>query len=145
MTTTKYHGKQTVILYAAAVDTEPTVDLSGSSRTIEIDESGQEQDVSTRDDKVANGTAYLADAPQRTVNLDGLDTTPDSSRAWHDIQVADSGRVAIYPLGSSPSGLPYEIGNVVLTKRNYNSPHDNAARYQLSWRVSGAWTEGTTA
>ena len=144
MTTTKYHGKAAVLLYAAAFDTAPTVDLSGSSRTIEVDESGQEQDVSTRDDKVANGTAYLADAPQRAVNLDGLDTTPSNTRTWHNVKVADSGRVAVYPLGSSPTGLPYEIGNAVCTKRNLSSPHDNAAKYQLSWRISGAWTDGTT-
>lgn len=144
MASTKYNGKTTVVLYAATINTAPTIDLSGTSRTVEIDEAGQEQDVSTRDDKMENGTAYISDAPQRTINVDGLDTTPVAARTWHNIAVSDAGRIAVYPYGTA-AGSPYEIGNVVNTKRNYNSPHDNAAKWQLSFRVNGAWTNGTTS
>ena len=142
--TVKYHSKASVIMYAAAVDTAPTIDLSGSSREITIDEQGQEQDVSTRDDYVANATAFLTNPPQRKVGLKGRDTTPNTTRTWHNVAVSDNGRVAIYPLGSSPTGLPYEIGNVVCTNRAWNGPADNAADYTLDWRVNGTWTAGTT-
>lgn len=138
----KYHGMLTKLLYAAAVDTAPTVDLSGTSRTIEVDEQGSEQDTSTREDLLLNATSYLSGPPGRTVNLDGLDTRPVSSRTWHNVKVGDQGRVAVYPYGMSASS-PYEIGNVTCTARNYNSPHDNAAKYTVKWRVNGAWTEGT--
>lgn len=144
MPTTKYHGKTTVILYAATVDTAPTVDLSGSSRTISLQEQGNEIDVTTRDDAVANATASLSTPPSRTISLQGLDTTPDSSRDWNDINVQDEGRVAIYPFGTG-SSAPYEIGNVICTNRNYDSPYDNAATYQVDWRVNGTWTKGTVA
>jgi hypothetical protein len=144
MATTKYRGQQTVIMYAPTIDTAPTIDLSGSSRTIEVQEQGNEIDVSTRDDLIEGGQASLSTPPSRTINLQGLDTTPKASRTWHNIKVGDTGRAAVYPLGSSPSGLPYEIGNVVATNRNYSSPHDNAATYQVQWKVNGAWTEGTT-
>jgi hypothetical protein len=144
MATTKYHGKQTVLMYAATVNTAPTVDLSGSSRTISVNEQGQEIDVSTRDDLVADSTAYLTNPPQRSVQLQGLDTTPQNSRTWDSIDVGDTGRVAVYPLGSSPTGSPYQIGNVVCTQSNYSSPHDNAATYDVQWRVSGTWLDGTT-
>lgn len=145
MATTKYHGRATVLLYADAPDVAPDIDLSGSSRTIEIQQSGNQIDVSTRDDFMADSTAYLAAAPERTLNLQGLDTTPDSSREWNDITVGDIGRVAVYPEGMTGSGKPYEIGNVVCTNKNYNSPHDNAATYQVQWRVTGTWTSGVTA
>ncbi len=140
----KYHSKLSVLLYAATVDTAPTIDLSGSSRTITIDEAGQEQDVSTRDDYIANATAYITNPPQRKVSLKGRDTTPSNTRTWHNVAVSDTGRVAVYPIGSSPTGLPYEIGNVVCVNRSWNGPADNAADYGLDWRVNGTWTNGTT-
>ena len=145
MATTKYSGSGTVLLYGAAAGTAPTVDLSGSSRNIQVDEQGKEQEVSTRDDVVANSTAYLSGPPERTVSIDGLDTTPSASRTWHNVNVGDAGRVAVYPLGSSPSGLPYQIGNVIATNSSYDSPHDNAAKWTVKWRVNGVWTSGTTA
>lgn len=145
MPSQKYRGQGTVLLYAAAVDAAPTIDLSGSSRTIEVQEQGNEIDTTTRDDLVAGGTSSLASSPSRTINLQGLDTTPKASRTWHNVKVGDLGRVAVYPLGSSPSGLPYEIGNVVATNRNYASPHDNAATWQVQWKVNGAWDEGVTS
>jgi hypothetical protein len=144
MATTKYNSKASLIFYIGTVDTAPTIDLSGSSREITIDESGNKQDVSTRDDLVANSTAYLAFPPTRTVGVSGLDTTPNSSRTWNAILVGDSGRAAVYPLGSTPTGLPYHIGNVVCDKKSLNLPHDNAGKYQLEWTVSGTWTAGTT-
>jgi hypothetical protein len=141
---TKYNGKSACLMYAAAVDTAPTVDLSGSSREISIDESGNKQDVSTRDDYLANATAYLAFPPTRTVGLNGIDTTPNSSRTWNNVLVGDSGRVAVYPLGSSPTGLPYHIGNVVCEKKGLNIPHDNGGKFSLEWTVNSTWSSGTT-
>jgi hypothetical protein len=132
------------LLYASAVDTAPTIDLSGSSRNIQLQEQGQEQDVSTRDDYIANSTAYITNPPQRSITLQGRDTTPNSSRTWNNVDVSNAGRVAIYPLGSSPTGLPYEIGNVVCTNSSWTGPADNAAEYEIQWRVNGAWSTGTT-
>ena len=144
MATSKYNGKSSLLFYIGTVDTAPTIDLSGSSREITIDESGNKQDVSTRDDMVANSTAYLAFPPTRTVGLQGIDTTPNSSRTWNNIAVGDSGRVAVYPLGSTPTGLPYHIGNVVCDKKSLNIPHDNGGKYSLEWTVNGVWSSGTT-
>ncbi len=144
MTTTKYHGKYTVLLYAATINTAPTIDMSGTSRSVEVQEQGQDIDVSTRDDLLLDSTAYLVGPPQRSVQLQGLDTTPAASRTWHNVSIGDVGRVAVYPYGSSPSGQPYEIGNVTCTNRTYTSPHDNAATYNVQWRVTGPWTAGTT-
>lgn len=139
--TTKYSGKLTVLMYGAGAGTAPTVDLSGESRTTDVNQQGAEQDVSTRDDFLADATAYLANPPQRTIQHRGLDSY---ARNWHAVSVGAAGRVAVYPYGSSPTGYPYEIGNVVCTQANYSSPHDNAPSWDLQWRVNGTWTAGTT-
>jgi hypothetical protein len=143
MASVKYHGKNTVVLYAASPNTAPTINLSGSSRTVSVNQQGQEQDVSTRDDFIEDATQYLTNPPQRTIQLQGLDTTPANSRTWNDVDVGDQGRVAVYPFGSGANS-PYEIGNVVCTQSNYSSPHDNAATWDIQWRISGPWTKGTT-
>lgn len=142
MATTKYAGKDTVLMYAAAINTNPTIDLSGTSRTIEVQEQGNEIDTTTRDDMLEGGTSSIATPPSRSINAQGLDTTPTSSRKWKDVKVGDFGRVAVYPYGTTPT-YPYWIGNVVATNRNYNSAHDNGATWQLNWKVNGAWTDGT--
>jgi hypothetical protein len=144
MASQKYRGQTTVLMYAPAIDTAPTVDLSGTSRTIEVQEQGNEIDTTTRDDLVEGGQSSLATSPSRTINAQGLDTTPDASRKWHAISVGDLGRAAVYPMGKSV-GDPYEIGNVVVTNRNYSSPHDNAPTWQLNFKVNGAWTPGVVA
>jgi len=140
----KYHGQTTVLLYIGTVDTAPSTDLSGASREITVDEKGQEQDVSTRDDFIANATAYLANPPQREVKISGLDTKPSADRPWANIKVQDEGRIAVYPYGTASKSV-YEIGNVVCTGRNFSSPHDNAAKFELTWRVNGPWTAGAVA
>ena len=143
MASTKYRGQVTVMLYAAAINTAPTIDLSGSSRTIEIQEQGNEIDTTTRDDLVEGGQSSLATSPARTLNLQGLDTLlPSANRPWANIQVGDTGRVAVYPMGTT-TGDPYQIGNCVCTNRNFSSPHDNAPNYQLQFKINGAFTTGT--
>lgn len=141
MASVKYHGKTTKILWSDGYNTSPSVDLSGTSRTIGVQESGNTQDVSTRDDFLENGTSTLATPPERTINAQGLDTKPDTTRPWADINVSDEGTVAVYPYGDE-DGYPYWIGNAVVTNRNYESPHDNAATWQVQFRVNGAWTDG---
>lgn len=144
MASQKYHGGKTRILWAPTIDSAPTIDLSGSSRTIEVQESGNQIDVSTRDDFDEGGTSYLSSPPERTINLQGLDTTPDSSRTWNDIDVMDQGTVAVYPEGSAGTGKAFWQGNATVTNKNYSSPHDNGANYQLQFRVNGAWAQDVT-
>lgn len=138
----KYHGKRTVVLYAATINTAPTINLSGTSRSVEVPQQGNEIDVSTRDDFLEDATAYLVNPAQRAINLQGLDTLV--TRTWDDIDIGDTGRVAVYPYGVTANS-PYKIGNVVCTNSNYNSPHDNAAAWTINWRISGPWTAGVVA
>jgi hypothetical protein len=139
---TKYHGKLTAVYWTKTGGA--LTDISGASRQFGIEQSGNEQDVSTRDDLNEDATQYLVGVPGRTATLAGLDTTPHASRKWHDIKVGDTGQLLWYPLGTGGT-KPYEYGNATVTKASYASPHDNAATWDLAWRINTAISEGTTA
>lgn len=139
--TTKYHGKLTAVFWRETGGS--FIDVSGASRQFGVEQSGNEIDVSTRDDKNADATQYLVDVPGRTATLAGLDTTPAASRVWHDINIGDTGTLLWYPLGTSGTGKPYEYGDATVTKANYASPHDNAATWDLAWRINTALGSGT--
>jgi hypothetical protein len=141
MASTKYHGKVTAVYWKESGGS--FVDVSGASRQFGIDQSGNEIDVSTRDDKNADATQYLVDVPGRTATLAGLDTTPHASRVWHDLHIGDTGQLLWYPLGVGAS-KPYEYGDASVTKATYSSPHDNAATWDLAWRINTAIAEGTS-
>lgn len=130
----KYHGKDTLLFWIPTGGA--AIDLTGSSRSIEVDEKGNSIDVSTRDDLQANTRQKLADIPERTFNAGGLDTTPGSSRKWRTIKVGDTGSMLIYPMGTGTTGLPVEKAAAVILGRNFNSPHDNAA----AWKLNGEYT-----
>ena len=136
----KYHGKNTYVLWAPTVNTAPYIDISGSSRQVSIQEQAQSIDTTTRDDARENATSQLSTSPTRTVSVNGLDTTPGSSREWHKIKVQGEGTLAVYPNGKD-SGAPYEMGNVVCNNRNFDSPYDNTPTYQLDFGVKGVWND----
>lgn len=142
MATQKYLGSAALMFWIPTGGA--AIDLTGASRTFEWDEKGATIDVSTRDDKQANAKAKLADAPDRTFSASGLDTTPGSSRAWRTINIGDTGRMLMYPLGSVGT-KPFEFADGVISGRNFSSPYDNAATWKLDGELSTAFTQGSTA
>jgi hypothetical protein len=142
MPTTKYHGKNSALIYKKTGGS--AVDLSGSSRSIELDEQASEIDVSTRDDAVANSEAVLTGIPKRKLDIEGLDTTPQASRTWHDIALGDVGVACVYPNGTG-SGAYYESMNVTALGSNYKSPHDGPATWKVSWKVTSDPADGSVA
>jgi hypothetical protein len=141
MASTKYHGKLTAVFWKETGGA--FVDVSGSSRQFGIQQQGNEIDVSTRDDKNEDATQYLVDVPGRTASLNGLDTTPAASRTWRTISIGDTGQLLWYPLGTGAS-KPYEYADGTVTQSSYQSPHDNAATWDLAWRLNTAITEATS-
>lgn len=140
--TTKYLGSAALAFWVPTVGA--AINLTGASRSNEWDEKGNSIDVSTRDDKQANAKAKLADAPDRTFSIEGLDTTPSASRAWRTIKVGDTGSFLEYPLGSA-STMPVEIAAGVITGRNFKSPYDNAATWKLDADLNTAWVDSVVA
>lgn len=141
--TTKYHGKDLLIFWIPTGSA--AINLSGSSRSVEIDEKSSSIDVSTRDDLVANQRQKLADIPDRTWNAGGLDTTPGTSRLWRTIAPGDTGSLLMYPLGSTGTGKPVETATGIVNGRNFSSPHDNAATWKLDGELTSAIAATTTA
>lgn len=142
MALTKYLGSGALMFWIPTGGA--AIDLTGSSRTFEWDEKGASIDVSTRDDKVANAKAKLADAPDRTFSASGLDTTPGTTRLWRTINIGDTGTMLMYPLGSTGT-KPFEFAAGVITGRNFSSPYDNAATWKLDGDLTSAFTAGSTA
>lgn len=140
--TTKYLGSAALAFWIKTGSA--AINLTGASRSNEWDEKGTSIDVSTRDDKLANAKAKLADAPDRTFSIEGLDTTPSSSRSWRTIEVGDTGQFLQYPLGSA-SGAPVELASAVITGRNFKTPYDNAATWKLDADITTAWANSTVA
>lgn len=140
--TTKYLGSAALAFWIPTGGA--AIDLTGPSRSNEWDEKGNSIDVSTRDDKIANAKAKLADAPDRTFSIEGLDTTPNSSRAWRTIEVGATGSFLQYPLGSA-SGKPVEIANAVISGRNFKTPFDGPATWKLDAELNSAWSNSTVA
>lgn len=140
--TTKYLGSAALAFWIPTGGA--AIDLTGPSRSNEWDEKGNSIDVSTRDDKQANQKQKLADAPDRTFVIEGLDTTPKASRKWRTINVGDTGQLLQYPLGSG-SGNPVEIAGGVISGRNFKTVHDNAATWKLDVEINTTWAETTVA
>jgi len=138
--TTKYLGSAALAFWVPTG--QAAIDLTGPSRSNEWDEKGNSIDVSTRDDKQANAKAKLADAPDRTFSIEGLDTTPKSSRRWRTISVGDVGQFLEYPLGSG-TGNPCEVASAVITGRNFKTPYDGPATWKLDADLTTAWAETT--
>jgi hypothetical protein len=143
MASTKAHGKTTAVFWKKTGEST-YANISGSSRQFGFEESAQEQDVSTRDDLNENATQYLVGVPGRTATLAGLDTTPAASRVWRTIKNGETGSLLWYPLGTG-STRPYEFAEGVVTKDTYGSPHDNAATWDLAWRLNTAISEAVSA
>jgi hypothetical protein len=136
----KYHGKLTAVYWQETGGS--LVDISGTSRQFDVQQQGNEIDVSTRDDKNADATQYLVDTPGRTATLAGLDTK--NARQWDDIDIGDTGQLLWYPYGTG-AGKPYRYGQATVTQANYGSPHDNAANWNLAWRINTAVGKGTVS
>lgn len=137
----KYHGKLTAVFWKETGGS--FVNISGASRQFSVPQQANEIDVSTRDDKNEDATQYLVDTPGRTATLAGLDTTPQASRTWEDIDIGDTGTLLWYPLGTGAS-KPYRFADGVVTQSQYDSPHDNAATWNLAWRLNTAITKATS-
>lgn len=140
--TTKFLGSVALIFWIPTGSA--AINLTGASRSNEWDEKGASIDVSTRDDKQAGQKAKLADAPDRTYSIEGLDTTPLASRLWMTINVGDTGSFLQYPLGSA-STMPVEVAGGVITGRNSKSVYDNAANWKLDADLNTAWAKTAVA
>ncbi len=135
---TKLHGKHLIVEYTPTGG--PMVSIATKSRNFKVSEKANRQDVSVREDILANFRDYLPDAPERTYTLAGLDTDVNAPD-WQNVEVGDTGNLKYYRRGNT-SGLPYKTVDVTCTSRDLNSPHDTANDWQIEWSSTSAVTSG---
>jgi predicted secreted protein len=123
--------------------TGPTalVEIQTYSRNFSVKQSGNKIDVSTRSDIAANAKDSLADAPDRTAELSGLDddaTAPE----WEKLTIGDTGTLNWYRKGKG-TGKPMCSASATVTGVEFGSPHDNANDWKITWELTSAITIST--
>lgn len=141
----KYSGKLLKVEWLPTGGTAGTdeIDLSGSSRQFDVDETGNEVDVTTRD---STGKETLTDTAltERTAKLNGLDTTGAPDWDDTDLDIGDTGTLIWYPEGES-TGKRKRSATAIVTARKFGSPHDNAATWEISFKLNTAITRATVS
>jgi predicted secreted protein len=139
--TTKQLGKDLVVEWTPSGGS--MVSIATKSRNFKVGQKGNSIDVSVREDILAGQKDKLADAPDRTAELSGLDTAVNAPD-WEDVEIGDTGTLVWYRRGKS-SGKPSRTATAVVTGSDFGSPHDNANDWSISWDITSAITTGTVA
>lgn len=136
--TPKLLGKSLIVEYTPTGGS--LVSIATKSRNFKVSEKANRLDVSVREDILANNRDYLADAPDRTYTLAGLDTDVNAPD-WQNVEVGDTGNLKYYRRGNT-GGMPYKTVDVTCTSRDLNSPYDNANDWAIEWASTSAVTSG---
>jgi predicted secreted protein len=120
---------------------DPVVAIQTFSRNFSVKQSGNKIDVSTRSDIAAGAKDTLADAPDRTAELSGLDEDADAPD-WEGLAVGDTGTLTWYRRGKI-DGRAMCSASATVTGVEFGSPHDNANDWKITWELTSAISIGT--
>lgn len=137
--TAKNQGKSLIVTYTPDSTGTP-MSIATKSRNFKYSAKGNKEDVSVREDILANNRDYISNAPERTYSLAGLDTDVDNPD-WYQIDVGDTGTLKWYRR-SNTTGRPYKQQNVTVASTDFNSPHDGVNDWSIEWDGTGAVTSG---
>jgi hypothetical protein len=137
---TKYRGTATYMRFLTAAG--GTVDIFTESRTFEVSEQAQRVDVTVRGD---TAKAFIADAPEITISMGGLDTIAGSAAvpAWDTLAVGEAGTVEWAPEGTAGGARKRSLP-VILQNKNYSSPYEQMAEWGLEFASNGGTIAQTT-
>lgn len=133
---TKYRGTATFMRFLRSVENGGgTVDIFTESRTFEVSEQAQRVDVTVRGD---TAKAFIADAPEITVSVGGLDTVAGSAALpdWDILGVGEAGTVEWAPEGTAGGSRKRSLP-VILQNKNYSSPYEGFAEWGLEFASNG--------
>jgi hypothetical protein len=119
------------------------ISIATKSRNFSVSQKGNSIDVSVREDILAGQKDKLADAPDRTAEMSGLDTAVDAPD-WETVDIGDTGLLVWYRRGKS-SGMPSRSASAVCTGNDLGSPYDNANDWKISWDLTTVITTGEVA
>jgi hypothetical protein len=133
----KYNAKDTCIYWLPS--TGGTVDLTGDSRDLSIGEQANDIDVTTRGNAQMDARDYLTDSPERTWQLQSLDTR-GTAQGWHQLSIGDTGTLRWYDEGTA-TGKRMEQAAATVQQRNRTYPYNNATTIDLQGKLTSAITQ----
>jgi len=136
---TKLLGKFMIVEWLET-GTSVALSLATKSRNFKAGQKGNTIDVSVREDILVGQKDKLADAPDRTAELSGLDTDVNAPD-WETLEIGDTGTLTWYRRGKT-SGRPSRSCSAVVTGNDLGSPHDNANDWSISWDITTVITTG---
>jgi len=128
----KYTGDLMVIKFG-------TLDLTGQSRALTVDEQSAEIDVTTYG---SVDKEFIAGMPDRTSTLDILDDDT-SSLARVQLVIGSKSSLVWFPLGTVSGKPMLTAATAAVTRRSKTYPYDDAVQFSVNFRLSGGITEGT--
>jgi hypothetical protein len=143
--TAKLLGKHLIVKWLPEGGVAPgdEISIATKSRNFKVSAKGNSTDVSVREDILAGTKDKLADAPDRTAQLTGLDTD-EAAPDWETLEVGDKGTLSWYRQGTA-TGKKYKTCSATVSGTDFNSPHDNANDWSIDFEITSTPTTGTVA
>lgn len=128
----KYTGKDMVVKFG-------TWSVAGYGRNLEVSQSADEVDVTAYG---SSAHEYIAGMLDRSATLEVLD---DATAAGlrNAMVPGSSSSLTWFPIGTGSGDPKFSVGTAVVTEANLQYPYDDAVLMNVTFRLSGAVTEGT--
>lgn len=130
---TKYTGENMVIKFG-------TADISGNGRTLDVDETADEVDVTTYG---STDKEFLAGMVDRTATMEILDEKEANATIRTVVKVGTQNSLTWFPNGTASGNQKHSAGTAVVLSRSFSYPYDDAVLMSCNLRISGAVIEGT--
>lgn len=128
---TKYTGTNMFVKFG-------TLDISGQGRTLEVNQSANEIDVTTYG---SVDKEFIVGDIERTGSMEILDDNA-SSAVRLATRVGQTNSLVWFPIGTTAGNPKFTCATVVITEQNLSYPYDDAVTMSVSMRLSGPVTEG---
>lgn len=129
---TKYTGDLLFIKFG-------TLDISGQGRTFEVSQSADEIEVTTY---ASTDKEFIVGMADRSASMEILDDD-SSSLVRVSTRIGSASSMVWGPQGTANGKPKFTVGTAVVREQNLSYPYDDAVLLSLTFRLSGAVTEGT--
>ncbi len=117
-----------------------TADISGNGRTLDVEETADEVDVTTYG---STDKEFVAGMVDRTATMEILDDSEASAAIRSVLQIGSSNSLTWFPKGTASGNQKHQAGTAVVLSRSRSYPYDDAVVFTTNFRISGAVPETT--